>query len=80
MSRRGNCWDNSPMERFFSSLKTEWIPEVCYASFKEAKHGVTDYAIGYYSQFRPHTHNDGMTPNLAEKQYWNDYKTVAKKT
>ncbi|EMW44570.1 putative integrase [Escherichia coli 2731150] len=24
MSRRGNCWDNSPMERFFSSLKTEW--------------------------------------------------------
>ena len=23
MSRRGNCWDNSPMERFFRSLKTE---------------------------------------------------------
>ena len=22
MSRRGNCWDNSPMERFFRSLKT----------------------------------------------------------
>ncbi len=28
MSRRGNCWDNSPMERFFRSLKTEWIPEI----------------------------------------------------
>lgn len=25
MSRRGNCWDNSPMERVFRSLKTEWI-------------------------------------------------------
>ena len=23
MSRRGNCWDNAPMERFFRSLKTE---------------------------------------------------------
>src|SRR5690606_30304760 len=26
MSRRGNCWDNSPMERFFRSLKSEWVP------------------------------------------------------
>lgn len=24
MSRRGNGWDNVPMERFFRSLKTEW--------------------------------------------------------
>ena len=24
MSRRGNCWDNAPMERVFRSLKTEW--------------------------------------------------------
>ncbi|CAC5844924.1 Mobile element protein [uncultured Gammaproteobacteria bacterium] len=23
MSRRGNCWDNAVMERFFRSLKTE---------------------------------------------------------
>lgn len=80
MSRRGNCWDNAPMERFFRSLKTEWIPETGYASFAEAKHGITDYAIGYYSQFRPHTHNDGLAPNAAEKQYWIDHKTVAKKT
>ncbi|EIG83049.1 hypothetical protein EC12741_B0014 [Escherichia coli 1.2741] len=26
MSRRGNCWDNSPIERFFRSLKNEWMP------------------------------------------------------
>jgi len=25
MSRRGNCWDNAPMERFFRSLKSEWV-------------------------------------------------------
>lgn len=25
MSRRGNCWDNAPMERLFRSLKTEWV-------------------------------------------------------
>jgi putative transposase len=80
MSRRGNCWDNSPMERFFRSLKTEWVPEVGYESFEQAKSGITEYVIGYYSQFRPHTHNDGLAPNAAEKQYWDAYKTVAKKT
>jgi len=32
MSRRGNCWDNAPMERFFRSLKTEWMPEHGYAA------------------------------------------------
>jgi len=24
-SRRGNCWDNAVMERFFGSLKSEWV-------------------------------------------------------
>lgn len=79
MSRRGDYWDNSPMERFFRSLNTEWIPEVGYASYEEAKQCITDYTIGYYSQFRPPTHNGGRIPNAAEQLYWNDYKTVAKK-
>ena len=25
MSRRGNCWDNAPMERWFRSFKYEWM-------------------------------------------------------
>ncbi|EGK33882.1 putative transposase, partial [Shigella flexneri K-304] len=41
--RRGNCWDNSPMERFFRSLKNEWMPVVGYVSFSEAAHAITDY-------------------------------------
>lgn len=36
MSRRGNCCDNSPMECVFRSLKTEWIPAVCYITAQEA--------------------------------------------
>jgi putative transposase len=80
MSRRGNCWDNSPMERFFRSLKTEWIPETGYRSFEEAKQRITDYVLGYYSRFRPHAHNDGLPPVMAEQQYWNAQKTVAKIT
>lgn len=80
MSRRGNCWDNSPMERFFRSLKTEWIPKTGYLSFEEAKQRIMDYVLGYYSRFRPHAHNDGLQPVMAEQQYWDAQKTVATMT
>ena len=56
MSRRGNCCDNSPMERFFRSLKSEWIPTIGYA-FEDAKSRITVHILGYYSRFRPHAHN-----------------------
>lgn len=80
MSRRGNCWDNAPMERFFRSLKTEWIPQTGYDSFAQAKHDIINYMIGYYSQVRPHQHNDGLAPNLAEDKYWINYYSMTKKT
>ena len=77
MSRRGNCWDNSPMERFFRSLKTEWVPETGYRTFEEAKANITDYIIGYYNRFRPHKNNGGLPPAVAEKKYWNAQSAVA---
>lgn len=73
MSRRGNCWDNAPMERFFRSLKTEWVPTIGYNSFMDAKNSITDYIIGYYSQTRPHRHNKGLAPNMAERKYVSSY-------
>lgn len=80
MSRRGNCWDNSPMERFFRSLKTEWVPNYGYRSFEEASESINTYITRYYNELRPHTHNNKMTPNEKEKQYWINHKTVAKNT
>ena len=71
MSRRGNCWDNAPMERFFRSLKTEWIPGIGYSNIDEAKHAITDYIVGYYSQTRPHQHNGRISPNRAEELWPN---------
>ncbi len=68
------------MERFFRSLKTEWVPEPGYNSIAEAKKSITDYINRYYCVVRPHQHNDGMPPNKAEENYWNSSKTVAKLT
>ncbi len=69
MSRRGNCWYNSSMERFFRSLKTGWVPDIGYQSFEQAKSSIWNYIIGYYSKVRPHRHSQGMSPNQAEQVY-----------
>ena len=69
MSRRGNCWDNAPMERFFRSFKTEWMPPTGYQSFVQARAEVSRYITNYYSRYRPHTFNGGLTPAAAEAKY-----------
>ena len=63
MSRRGNCWDNAPMERLFRSLKTEWIPVTGYRTLAEATRDISAYLMGYYNWERPHR------PFGAEKPY-----------
>lgn len=65
------------MERFFRRLKSEWIPQLGYHSFSEAKAEIINYIIGYYSQVRPHSYNDEIAPNSAEKKYWTEYNSVA---
>ncbi|ALX95541.1 hypothetical protein AV650_19170 [Serratia fonticola] len=67
MSRRGNCWDNAPMERFFRSLKSEWIPEYGYETVAEAKADVLSYITHYYNHRRAHSFNDGQTPHAKER-------------
>lgn len=68
MSRRGNCWDNSPMERLFRSLKTEWVPPLGYPSLDAARRDIGQYLMGYYNQRRPHRHNGGLSPVKAEEK------------
>ena len=43
MSRRGNCWDNAPMENFFSHLKEEALRPYPIPSFEEARQMIDDY-------------------------------------
>jgi transposase InsO family protein len=43
MSRRGNCWDNAPMENFFGHLKEEAIRRIKNPTFKQAQQIIDDY-------------------------------------
>jgi len=47
MSRPGNCWDNAPIENFFSHLKEEAIRHVNLASFQQAQEVIADYIYFY---------------------------------
>ena len=51
MSRRGNCWDNAPMENFFSHLKEEALRPYPIPSFEEAKQ-IIDHYIHFYNYER----------------------------
>ncbi|HBI2078054.1 TPA: IS3 family transposase [Enterococcus faecalis] len=51
MSRKGNCYDNSPMENFFSLLKQEMYHNIIYTSFEELKQALENW-IDYYNHKR----------------------------
>jgi putative transposase len=66
MSRKGNCWDNAPTERFFRSLKSERIVFCRFASRNAAKAEVLDY-ITFYNAYRLHSTLGYMSPMDYEK-------------
>ena len=68
MSRRGNCWDNAPMERLFRSLKTEWVPTTGYLTMNQARKDISYYLMNYYNRQRPHQANGGLSPVTAENR------------
>lgn len=55
MSRAGNVWDNSVMESFFSSLKTERLSRHHYASRDAARADIFDYIERFYNPIRRHS-------------------------
>jgi len=68
MSRKGNCWDNAPVERFFGSLKREWTGDRWYRTRLEAIADVREYVAVYYNSKRLHSTLEYMTPMNYEKR------------
>lgn len=68
ISRRGNCHDNAPMERLFSSLKSEWIPTPGYMSAALTQQDIGWFLTERYNWRRPHQFNEGLAPAAAEEK------------
>jgi len=67
MSRAGEVWDNSAMESFFSSLKTERTARKVYRSREQARADVFDYIERFYNPRRRHSTMGYVSPIDFEK-------------
>ena len=55
MSRRGNCWDNAPVESFFKTVKNEMQNDARFKSREEARAQLFDYIEVFYNRQRLHS-------------------------
>ena len=68
-SAKGHPYDNAVMESFFKYLKKEEVNRRTYASLDDLKLCLFKYINGFYNSVRPHSHNNGLSPNQAELSF-----------
>jgi putative transposase len=69
MSRKGNCWDNSPTERFFRSLKYEQLNYQKFRTQEAAKLSMIDY-LAFYNGRRIHSILGYQSPMNFEREFY----------
>ena len=69
MSGTGNCYDNSPMESFFHTLKTEHVYFENYATREQAKISIFEYIEAFYNRKRRHSTLGYLSPTDFEKKW-----------
>jgi transposase InsO family protein len=67
MSRKGNCYDNAPMESFFKSYKTEEISDTIFETHEEASRSAVEYIERLYNRDRLHSSMGDQSPIEFEK-------------
>ena len=67
MSRKGNCWDNAPMESFFATFKKELVYLEDYKTREEAKQSIFEYIEMFYNRVRRHSALGYVSPTDFEQ-------------
>jgi putative transposase len=62
MSGKGNCYDNSMVERFFKSIKAELIWRNRWDTRRQAEGAIFQYINGFYNPRRYHSSLGGKSP------------------
>jgi len=68
MSRKGDCWDNAPMESANGTLKVECVHGESFKTRDEATQAILDY-IGYYNTERRHSSLGYVPPAQFERRW-----------
>ena len=70
MSRKGNCFDNAPMESFWGTLKQELVHHRRYRTRQEAIGDITEYIEIFYNRQRRQARLDFLSPVVYEQIYY----------
>jgi transposase InsO family protein len=68
MSRRGDCFDNAPIESFFDTLKTELIENRIFEDVHEAKSTIFEWIEVFYNRKRIHSALGYISPACFEEK------------
>jgi putative transposase len=69
MSRRGNCYNNAPMESFWGTLKNELVHHRRYETREQARREISEYIELFYNRQRRHSRLGNLSP-VAFAQQW----------
>ena len=70
MSRKGNCFDNAPMESFWGTLKQELVHHRRYRSRQEAIQDITEYIEIFYNRLRRQARLGFLSPAAYEQRFY----------
>jgi putative transposase len=70
MSRKGNCFDNAPMESFWGTLKQELVHHRRYRSRQEAIQDITEYIEIFYNRQRRQARLGFLSPSVYERKFY----------
>ena len=70
MSRKGNGYDNAPMESFWGTLKQELVHHRRYRTRQEAIHDITEYIEIFYNRQRRQARLSFLSPAAYEQRYY----------
>jgi putative transposase len=70
MSRKGNCYDNAPMESFWGTLKQELTNHRRYRTRQEAIQDITEYIEIFYRRQRRQARLGFLSPVAYEQRYY----------
>lgn len=70
MSRKGDCWDNAPMESFWGTLKNELVHHRRYRTRAQAIQEITEYIEIFYNRQRKQARLGYLSPAAFTKHFY----------
>jgi putative transposase len=70
MSRKGDCYDNAPMESFWGSLKNELVHHERFATREQARNAITEYIEIFYNRQRKQARLGYLSPAAFTQQFF----------